>query len=64
MPNGAATGDLVCIVVGASALLVLREVERSESLRRTFVLVGDCYVDGYMEGEGMVDQKTEEIFIR
>lgn len=64
VPDGAATGDLVCIVAGASAPLVLREVERSESARRTFALVGDCYVDGYMEGEGMVDQKTEEIFIR
>jgi hypothetical protein len=64
VPNGAATGDFVCMAAGASAPLVLREVERSESARREFVLVGDCYVDGYMEGEGMVDQKTEEIFIR
>jgi hypothetical protein len=64
VPNGGAAGDLVCLVAGAPAPLVLREVERSESTRRTFYLVGDCYVDGYMEGEGIVDQKTEEIFIR
>jgi hypothetical protein len=64
VPDGCVTGDMVCLVSGAPVPLVLRQVESSESTRRTFVLVGDCYVDGYMEGEGMVDGKIEEIFIR
>ena len=64
VPNGIATGDIICLVLGAPVPLVLREAESAESTRRTFVLVGDCYVDGYMEGEGMVNRKTAEIFVR
>jgi len=39
--------------------LGLWEVESAEIIRRTFFSDGNCCVDVYMEGGGMVDWKTE-----
>ncbi|RFU28600.1 hypothetical protein B7463_g7736, partial [Scytalidium lignicola] len=63
IPEASMTGDLVCIVQGAPAPLVLREADCVNKEQRTFILVGDCYIDGYMEGQGMMCQKFEDIFI-
>lgn len=57
-PSGCAIGDLICLVPGAPAPFVLRKAEYS------FILVGDCYVDGLMAGEGMDDLVVEEILVR
>ncbi|KAK3331733.1 heterokaryon incompatibility protein-domain-containing protein [Cercophora scortea] len=46
-PREARKGDLVCVLLGCSIPLVLREVPGEE----TFTVVGECYVDGYMNGE-------------
>ena len=38
-------GDLVCVLFGSQALFVLRAVDAH------YVLVGDCYYHGAMEGK-------------
>lgn len=50
-------GDVVCITV-ASVPLVLRPVNKH------FLLVGECYVDGIMNGEAMDTTKIQNLEIR
>ena len=45
--NSVKFDDLVCIIMGCDVPLILRPVENH------FVLIGDCYVEGIMEGEAM-----------
>jgi hypothetical protein len=40
-------GDIVCIIFGCDVPLVVRQANDH------FVLVGDCYVEGNMNGEAM-----------
>jgi hypothetical protein len=40
-------GDLICIILGCDVPLVLRQVEDY------YELIGDCYIQGIMDGEGM-----------
>ncbi|KAK0751844.1 heterokaryon incompatibility protein-domain-containing protein [Schizothecium vesticola] len=47
-PKRAEKGDVVCILLGCSIPLVLRP---SPSGANTFTLVGECYLDEYMNGE-------------
>jgi hypothetical protein len=52
-------GDLICLLLGCSVPLVLRESER----KGEFTLVGECYLDGCMNGEELEqDNVQEEIF--
>jgi hypothetical protein len=46
----AAVGDIVCILWGCSVPVVLRE-RNEENGRRYFNFVGECYLDGMMDGE-------------
>ncbi|PMD62665.1 uncharacterized protein K444DRAFT_610698 [Hyaloscypha bicolor E] len=51
-PREARKGDLVCVLLGCGIPLVLRSVNQEKG---TFELVGECYIDGYMRGEVLVD---------
>jgi hypothetical protein len=48
-------GDRICVVLGAEVPYVLRPDEGG-----TFKLVGQCYVDGVMDGEALADDKFED----
>jgi hypothetical protein len=50
-------GDLVCVLFGCNVPVVLRA---SLDDRETFVLVGECYFDGYMSGEAVGDESVTE----
>lgn len=55
-PKRAEKGDLVCVLFGCSVPVVLRRFERpelSEQNARTFQFVGECYIDGFMDGEAL-----------
>ena len=43
------TGDMVCVLLGAKTLMILREV----SPKPTYELIGPAYVDGIMHGEAI-----------
>lgn len=64
VPAGVAKRDRVCVVPGAKTPFIIREIANSDSSRRKFVLVGDCYIDGLMQGEGLMVGKVEEISIQ
>jgi len=44
-------GDLVALIYGVSAPVILREVSSSPGTPSRYLLVGDCYVYGLMHGE-------------
>jgi heterokaryon incompatibility protein (HET) len=50
-PPRAKKGDLICILLGCSVPVLLRRYS-SEGL---YQFVGECYVDGYMNGEALAD---------
>ncbi|KAK1829991.1 heterokaryon incompatibility protein-domain-containing protein [Podospora conica] len=57
-PKRAQKGDVVCVLLGCSIPLVLRPSPGGA----TFTLVGECYLDGYMNGEilqGVGGQRRE-----
>ncbi|KAH6700638.1 heterokaryon incompatibility protein-domain-containing protein [Leptodontidium sp. MPI-SDFR-AT-0119] len=45
----AETGDLVCVLLGCSVPVLLRE-RKDEG---TFEFIGECYLDGFMSGEAL-----------
>ena len=44
----AAKGDVVCVLFGCSVPVLLREQETG-----TYQFIGECYLDGYMNGEAL-----------
>ncbi|PQE29215.1 heterokaryon incompatibility protein [Rutstroemia sp. NJR-2017a BBW] len=49
-------GDLVCVLFGCSVPVLLRESDGRDS----FSLVGECFLDGYMNGLGVEQGRFEE----
>jgi hypothetical protein len=49
-PKASKQGDIVCILFGSSTPLVIRPVPDFENC---FTLVGECYVEGVMDGESL-----------
>jgi hypothetical protein len=62
VPGDCREGDLVCIVYGCSVPVILRQVSTEESGRNDhFVLVGEAYIHGMMDGEALVMKKRDDI---
>ena len=57
LPEAGAVGDLVCIFYGAGVPFILRPTGNS-----CYKLIGPCYIQGMMYGEGMTSDVTEQIF--
>ena len=59
-PNVMRPGDIVCVLGGGVAPILLRPVDGH------FQMVGECYVYGIMEGEAVqqwkMDRGVEEVF--
>ena len=57
VPDDADQGDCICILFGCSVPVVLREarhIPTSDKDKGThFEFVGECYVDGMMDGEAV-----------
>ena len=49
--NGIRVGDVVCVLYGGKVPYVLRQVGRARDNRYRFI--GDAYVHGLMEGQGL-----------
>ena len=49
-------GDSVCVLYGCSVPVLLRRCDDSDS----FVFVGECYLDGYMDGSILGKKEFEE----
>lgn len=59
MPLFAQPGDLICVFDGAQVPSVLRPSHDGQ-----YKLIGDCYVDGLMEGEvDVMDGLVRQTFV-
>ena len=57
-------GDLLCIIIGAQTpFLVRKRSTIPEKASPVYELVGDCYVHGLMNGEGLSMGKAEDIVL-
>jgi len=56
-------GDAVCIFLGANTPFILRKNLSREGEQVTYQLVGESYVYGLMDGEGLEMGKVEEIVL-
>ncbi|KAK4214205.1 heterokaryon incompatibility protein-domain-containing protein [Rhypophila decipiens] len=54
-PRRARKGDLVCVLLGCNIPLVLRADHRQEGDIKKYTVIGEAYVDGYMNGESVAD---------
>lgn len=69
-PSSAKVGDVVAVLLGGSTPFILsarskreRALEEANSelqVQNTFVLIGDCYVHGLMDGEALRDEGTDD----
>jgi hypothetical protein len=61
-PNSAQPGDLICILFGGDAPFVIRPCEGTDE----FILIGETYLHGFMQGEAlkMEGLTTREIRLR
>ena len=71
-PQGSEPGDLVCVILGCPVPLLLRPVEEGKKTSRAstvgsqrYQLLGECYVDGFMNGEvmDMANIETRELLL-
>ncbi|KAH6690200.1 hypothetical protein BKA61DRAFT_625796 [Leptodontidium sp. MPI-SDFR-AT-0119] len=59
VPWRAQKADVICVLFGCSVPVVLRELENE-----VFEFVGECYVDGYMDGEAIGKAKERQFVIK
>lgn len=59
VPEKASKGDLVCILFGCSVPVLLRPCKDCDG-EETFTFVGECFLDGYMEGQGLDDPGSDD----
>jgi len=64
-PKNSKAGDQICIFNGHVTLFIIRSTDpsslgESPGEKRNFVVVGECYINGIMDGEGLDEIHTEE----
>jgi hypothetical protein len=66
-PPGTKEGDMLCLIMGAQVPFLLRPLSDSEEEasngKRCYALVGECYVHGMMDGEGLEQGFSEQNFL-
>ncbi|QDS77920.1 hypothetical protein FKW77_001011 [Venturia effusa] len=55
-PDTAEKGDLICVLYGCSVPVVIREADNGNH-----ELVGECYIDGMMDGAALAVQTSQKI---
>lgn len=60
VPKQAITGDLVCVLHGCSVPMLLRKCKDKER----FKIVGECYLDGIMNGEALKQADASEVMLQ
>ena len=57
------SGDLICIIIGAQTPFLVRNIESATEQAPMYEVVGDCYVHGLMDGEGLGMGREEDIIL-
>ncbi|KAI9710900.1 MAG: hypothetical protein M1820_002335 [Bogoriella megaspora] len=52
-PPGMSNNDKVCLLLGGKVPFLLREIGKDPNGENNYALVGECYVHGLMNGEGL-----------
>ena len=64
-PPGALEGDQLAVFWGVKTPFLVRRVKggpsETQSNRERFRLVGECYVDGWMDGQGLEGKESRDI---
>lgn len=64
-PRRAQKGDIVCVLFGCSVPVVLRKHDNNDEYENLCEFVGECYVDGIMNGEALaLERKTQDFKIQ
>ncbi|TGO29517.1 hypothetical protein BPAE_0014g00680 [Botrytis paeoniae] len=63
--EGMEVGDEVCLFYGGQTPYIIREVAKgfNQTSEHEYVLLGDCYVDGWMDGEAMEMGEEKEFML-
>lgn len=64
-PRNMQKGDVVCVLFGCSVPVVLRRLDQpqlEDGGGRLFRFIGECYLDGFMDGEALELGKASEDF--
>ena len=56
-------GDLICIIIGAQTPFLVRKIKSATEQAPMYEVVGDCYVHGLMNGEGLGMGREEDIIL-
>jgi hypothetical protein len=56
-------GDIIALILGTCVPYILRPVAFGISSARQYQLVGECYVHGMMNGEGMHSGRAVDIML-
>ena len=59
-PPKAAINDIICILFGCSVPVVLRKVEKEDR----HIFVGECYVNGMMDGESLYVKMPDHPYLK
>ena len=66
-PPGTREGDMVCLIMGAEVPFMLRPLLEDDrgimDREQCYALVGECYVHGMMDGEGLRQGLEEKHFV-
>ena len=57
------SGDLICIIIGAQTPFLVRKIKSATEQAPMYEVVGDCYVHGLMNGEGLGIGREEDIIL-
>ena len=67
VPPGTKEGDMVCLILGGQVPFVFRQFQTSDIDRsrkeQSYALVGECYVHGMMDGEGLSQGLDPRMFV-
>lgn len=61
VPRGAMLGDEVCVILGAHVPFLVRRVPHDEADTDRYQLLGECYLQGIMNGEVMDSMPESEM---
>lgn len=61
VPRGAMLGDEVCVILGAHVPFLVRRVPHDEAGTDRYQLLGECYLQGIMNGEVMDSMPESEM---
>ena len=62
-PPGMSANDVICIIHGAVTPFLIRAEVSEKDTEQTYTLVGECYVHGLMNGEGLKLSEPQDIVL-